>query len=367
MIFAKIQKKTKLETASLKLQFTVNDKFYAYGFTAILSKKEITEEWLYELKQDGSAKALFEREYNQKPVLKEGVTPTETEKNRFDIYADDFVGHSSQFFLAEMNRGKKYEDDSKLLFFKKIYNFLINHIVLINPNIGISNTDAYYRPESLNKISTLISTFDTGISNITTKKLTVDEMAQVVGKDFISKIIEDIKTQMLIPNNQHIQATCRMDNGFFNIRVNGAEEPEITTLVLKHGNSIFDFNFAEESDGTKRLFDLIDMIISKRDDIVYVVDELERSLHPKLTEHFLKSFMQSHTNDKTQLICTTHETFIMDQDLLRRDEIWFTSKDPDTNNASAVYSLDKFKERYDKKLNKAYLEGRYGAVPDFTI
>lgn len=77
--------------------------------------------------------------------------------------------------------------------------------------------------------------------------------------------------------------------------------------------------------------------------------------------------MQSHANDKTQLICTTHETFIMDQDLLRRDEIWFTSKDPDSNNASAVYSLDKFKERYDKKLNKAYLEGRYGAIPFLVL
>lgn len=361
--FCKNKKENETKDSFFELQFTVDDKFYAYGFTAILSKKEITEEWLYELKQDGSSKALFERENNHKPVLKEVVSPTETEKNRFDIYADDFAGHSSQLFLAEMNRGKKYEDDSKLIFFKKIYNFLINHIVLINPNIGISNTDAYYRPESLNKISTLISTFDTGISNITTKKLTVDEMAQVVGKDFISRIIEDIKTQMLISNNQHIQATCRIDNGFFNIRVNGSEEPEITTLVLKHGNSIFDFNFAEESDGTKRLFDLIDMIISKRDDIVYVVDELERSLHPKLTEHFLKLFMESHVGERVQIIFTSHEDTIMDQNLFRRDEIWFVERDKD--NASKIYSLDKFKERYDKKLNKAYLEGRYGAIPVF--
>ena len=143
----------------------------------------------------------------------------------------------------------------------------------------------------------------------------------------------------------------------------GNEEPEITILVLKHGKSIFDFNFAEESDGTKRLFDLIDMLLTKREDTLFVVDELERSLHPKLTEHFLELFMQAHEGERMQLLFTTHEDTIMDQELFRRDEIWFVERD--ANNASAIYSLDRFKERYDKKLSKAYLEGRYGAIPVF--
>ena len=54
----------------------------------------------------------------------------------------------------------------------------------------------------------------------------------------------------------------------------------------------------------------------------------------------------------------------MDQSLLRRDEIWFIERD--TDNSSKIYSLDRFKERYDKKLSKAYLEGRYGAIPVFS-
>ena len=53
----------------------------------------------------------------------------------------------------------------------------------------------------------------------------------------------------------------------------------------------------------------------------------------------------------------------MDQALFRRDEIWFIERD--TDNRSRVYSLDRFKERYDKVLSKAYLEGRYGAIPVF--
>ncbi len=68
--------------------------------------------------------------------------------------------------------------------------------------------------------------------------------------------------------------------------------------------------------------------------------------------------------NNVQLIFTTHESTIMDQKLLRRDEIWFVERNKD--NVSHLYSLDRFKERYDKKLSKAYLEGRYGAVPKIS-
>lgn len=80
------------------------------------------------------------------------------------MYAEDFAGHNTQLFLSEMNRGKKYEDNSKLLFFKNVFEWLMNHIVVINPNIGISNTDAYYSEESLDTISNLIKMIIPGLS-----------------------------------------------------------------------------------------------------------------------------------------------------------------------------------------------------------
>ena len=51
--------------------------------------------------------------------------------------------------------------------------------------------------------------------------------------------------------------------------------------------------------------------------------------------------------------------------MFRRDEIWFIERSAD--NVSSIYSLDRFKERYDKVLSKAYLEGRYGAIPVFSF
>lgn len=164
-------------------------------------------------------------------------------------------------------------------------------------------------------------------------------------------------------NLPNIQATLRFDRAFLNFRIDHNGEPSITTLALRHGNPLFDFTFSDESDGTRRLFDLIDMLLTDRQDTLFVVDELERSLHPKLTEHFLQLFMDAHDNARMQLVFTTHEDTIMDLELFRRDEIWFVERNK--NNASDIYSLDRFKERYDTKLSKAYLEGRYGAIPVF--
>lgn len=361
--FCRNSMENKNRESVFELQFTVGDKFYAYGFSVVLSERRITEEWLYELLQDGTANNLFIREGANTPLLGEKVKLTKAEANRFSVYAEDFAGHDGQLFLSEMNRGKKYEDTSKLLFFRDVYNWLSNNIIILNPNMGISNTDAYYNQESLEKISQLIQTFDTGVSQISTRVITMDELSKMIPVEVLSGIFASLKKQMQVTSMPRIQMSWRMADGFFNIKMEGNKEPEITTLVLRHGKSFFDFNFSEESDGTKRLFDLIDMLLTKREDTLFVVDELERSLHLKLTEHFLELFMQAHEGERMQLLFTTHEDTIMDQELFRRDEIWFIERD--ANNASSIYSLDRFKERYDKKLSKAYLEGRYGAIPVF--
>ena len=361
--FCRNKEANKERESVFELQFTVGDTFYAYGFSAILSQRKITEEWLFELMQDGGAHQLFIREGNNAPVLGDDVRLSTAEKSRFTVYSEDFIDQGTRLFLTEMNRGKKYARNSRLLFFPETFNWIMNNIIVINPNIGISNTEAYYNDESLENISKLIQTFDTGITDIKTRRITVDEMSKMIPVEVVQGIFSHLKMQMQMTNMPGIQMTWRVEGGFFNIRIQGNAEPEITTLVLKHGKSVFDFSFVEESDGTKRLFDLIDMLLTDRPDTVFVVDELERSLHPKLTEHFLKLFMEAHDGVRMQLVFTTHEDTIMDQSLFRRDEIWFVERNAD--NASKIYSLDRFKERYDKKLSKAYLEGRYGAIPVF--
>lgn len=362
-MFCKNREENKERESSFEVQITVNDKFYAYGFSVILSKRKITEEWLYELYQNGSARCLFEREGNKRPVLDESISLTNAEKNKFEIYADDFEGNETSLFLTEMNRGKKYTLRSKLLFFRDVYDWIQNHISVITPNTPLIDLEYYYDADSLKLINRLIETFDTGISKVKTEEISLDELSNAMPKAVFDKVMRHVKNRVEEQENSSFRMTMRSGESFFNIEVVGHSELKVTTIRLDHIQSFFDFGFEEESDGTRRLFDLMDMLLNKREDMLYIVDELERSLHPKLIERFLQMFMQLHSEERMQLLFTTHESSIMDQSIFRRDEIWFIERGAD--NASVIYSLDRFKERYDKDLSKAYLEGRYGAVPVF--
>lgn len=353
----------KLES-EFELQFTVGDKFYAYGFSAILSKRSITAEWLYELLQNGEGKLLFESNYNSTPKLGEkwNLSISETDKNRFLVYSQDYKGNDKTLFLSEMNRNKSYSHSSKLKIFKEVYSWITNNIIILSPNLNINNFEYYYDVDSLEKINQLLKSLDTGISEVMIKKIDLEELENLLPKEIFDDVLLTIRSQ--IQKNEKFVITLRREDSFFNIILNENNEIDVSTICTKHGESKYDFNFEEESDGTRRIFGLMDLLLSKKDDVIYMIDELERSLHPKLTQCFLELFMKIHKNNKVQLLLATHENSIMDLDIFRRDEIWFIEKD--SNNASNMYSLDKFKERYDKKLSKAYLEGRYGAIPVFS-
>ena len=132
--YCKNRKENKTKKSSFEIQFTQGDKFYAYGFSAILSERKITEEWLYELYQDGGSKRLFERETGKRPSLDESIRISSAERKRFDVYAEDFEGNSDTLFLSEMNRGKKYAADSKLRFFQEVYQWFRNRLYFIHPD-----------------------------------------------------------------------------------------------------------------------------------------------------------------------------------------------------------------------------------------
>ena len=96
-------------------------------------------------------------------------------------------------------------------------------------------------------------------------------------------------------------------------------------------------------------------------DNVFVVDEMERSLHPTLIRKILEIFYLYSNDTPSQLIFSTHESFLMTQHLLRSDEIWLMEKN---EGISSLYNIDeKFNPRYDKKLRQSYLDGSYGAIP----
>ena len=122
--------------------------------------------------------------------------------------------------------------------------------------------------------------------------------------------------------------------------------------------------FNSESSGTKILFILAPIIKNafETGKTLYI-DEFENGLHPYLLDAVINMFNTSRLNtNNAQLIINTHNTNLLSLDKLRRDQIWFTEKDPYTGNTD-LYSLDDFSVRKEENIQKGYLNGRYGAVP----
>ena len=133
--------------------------------------------------------------------------------------------------------------------------------------------------------------------------------------------------------------------------------------MLDHGNPTELFELSDESDGTKRLFDLIPLYEFGKKEKIIIVDELDRSFHSKLTEEYIKRFFEITKEKSCQLICTTHDLNLMDLRILRQDEIWFVEREID--HSTRIYSLSDYKQRFDKNILNDYLIGRYGAIPCF--
>lgn len=145
------------------------------------------------------------------------------------------------------------------------------------------------------------------------------------------------------------------------------DEIRLIRLTAQHrheNGSLVDFTIDEESEGTQRLINLIPalFLLNENPEKTIILDELDRRLHPLLSRTLVQASLNCRGHE-SQLIFTTHDSNLLDLDLLRRDEIWFVEKDQ--KGASTLYSLAEFKIRPDLKISKGYLNGRFGAIPFF--
>jgi hypothetical protein len=126
------------------------------------------------------------------------------------------------------------------------------------------------------------------------------------------------------------------------------------------------FRPEDESEGTKALLGLaIPFLLALYQGGSIIMDELDEHLHPLLSKWLVNLFQyEEGYNRSAQLIFTTHDSSLLDQDIFRRDQVWFTEKNPETG-ATDLYSLWDFKKtpRKTENIRGGYLAGRYGAVP----
>lgn len=135
-----------------------------------------------------------------------------------------------------------------------------------------------------------------------------------------------------------------------------------TAHTLDSGKKVF-FDLDDESDGTQKIFALAGpWKDTLNHGYVLIVDELHDNLHPVIVQYLVNLFHDSETNPKdAQLVFTTHDTSILNQDVFRRDQVWFCEKDE--SHSTVLFPLTDFRPRKEENLERRYLSGRYGALP----
>ena len=331
----------KEKISSFSVQLLLNEDCYEYGFDAILNTQTIKDEWIVDLNKK---KILYQRNNDGKPL--NGLNLGREDRMRMEIYLDDFLHNDKSLFLTEMNRNKSFDKDSELSVYHRIYNWFVKDLNVVLPDMPLTKFSYYYDESTLSNIKKIVRSFDTGIEDIEIKNMSEEQLQNKIGISLYKDVINELKKNVQ-KQGQELNLSMRSKKEFFNITMNDNYDLEIKTLCFKHGQSMLDFEFCEESDGTKRVFDFLDILLNKNQNSVYVIDEMERSLHPNLFNRLIELLNEYQKQSNIQVIFTTHESSIMKQDLFRRDQIWFIERNKD--NDSRIYSFDTFNERFDKK------------------
>ena len=337
--------------ATFKIEIKVRDDYYAYGFEVLPDR--IVSEWLYAITKTTN-KVIFER------TTVEGQTQVEFGSIDFEDREEEkflqFVGRGTRpnkLFLSEsIERGVKR--------FERVFNWFDRTLVIVFPESQFVDLETSIRDNELfrSSIEHLLKSFNTGIARLGLQQIQYDADLELP-KDFRSSIEADLDTgqQVIVrgPDRRRFMFEKAEDGTYV-----------ASELVAEHdvkGKSNREpLEFAYESDGTQRLLDLIPGFLSLiNDQRVLVIDELDRSLHPALSYALIELFLDGTADQASQLVATTHETGLLDLDLLRRDEIWFVEKNGE--GATSMYSLEEFTPRYDRDIRKGYLLGRFGAIP----
>ena len=348
--------------SSFEIQFSVNGDFYAYGFSALLSERRITSEWLVKLEANGNSNPIYELVSSPVRQIHEYLKLEGNDSTRFRTYASDFANVQDSLFLTELNRNKSFTQDSPLRVFNVTFNWIMSNIRVFSPSDSLMDLRFYFDSNNTNLVNNILPTFDAGATNISLEEASFTELTNNIPAPAWKNFVQNIRNEMELSKSKTMNCSVKSGLALFNFEIwSDREEPQnITTLSLKHGTSS-GFRFEDESDGTRRLFDLFSILLTNSDNVVFIFDELDRSLHPMLTRQFIKLFDDRYKNSATQLFFTTHEASLMDPVLFRRDEIWFVNRNSD--NCSSVYSLERFNDSDTRSIEKSYLEGRYGAVP----
>ncbi|MBQ8750669.1 MAG: ATP-binding protein [Alphaproteobacteria bacterium] len=322
---------------SLRIQFIVESNLFEYEVSILKNIVQKESLYYYPIAIEGSAKPnrIFERSNIN------GKIEFEKSKGILQSWSNETL--DNRLFLSEIVNNRKCTVKEVL----DVYNW-------ITQTLSIRDTRRMNDSFSLTKILEgdgadiikLMKKADLGLEDISVKETPIEEI--IAEKEKI---------------NDKLRATL------LNILAHGKGKAlEAKSFHKTEDGKIksFDFN-SIESLGTKRFLTLSGYLLDAlKKGKVFVVDELDDSLHPYLVKNLISLFNDPNVNkNKAQLIFMSHAHYLMDGEHLSRDQIWLTSKELNKGFYSDLYSLSDFKNlnRKNAAFYNAYMEGIYGAVP----
>lgn len=308
----KFDKATLEKPSSFEAIFTIDDIRYVYGFSA--TDKEVVEEYLYYY-PNGRQAIIFERK--------------NTNEYRFTVDVDE------QMTLRDRTSANKlYLSVASNWNYKKVvpvFGWFASCKILTKNSVA----DAY---------------------GVDAEQLRDDEYRSVI--EAMLRVADFGIQSLQIREVENVKRLAKTEEEYINIDA-------IHLVQDEDGNTHpFALNMTEESDGTNSYFKLVGIVKNVLDKGgLLVADEMDAHLHPLLMKHLVMLFnSETYNPNGAQLIFTSHNTNLLDLDVFRRDQIWFTEKDEKCV-ATDLFSLYDFSVRKDAKVEKGYLIGRYGAIP----
>jgi len=299
------------------IRFISNNIEYEYSFT--LTREKIITESLYFYPR-GRIKEIFMRD--------ERLGKTKKEKYRFgDVLKRpmDVAENTSEKTLY-ISRASQMDRDIG----KEIFNYFHSQFILDYIGFGASSIETLSN-ENKQQLVDAIKIADSDILDVKIKVLKKAGKQYKADAKALTLSVEDIVQDYL----------------------------QIKTYHKASPSIPFDF-LTEESQGTIKLFFIMLTILDVvKNNKTLLIDEIEDSLHPKIIEYLFNVF---NAGSKAQLLCTTHNTLFLDLKNIRKDQIFFANKNPD--GSTDLYSLYDYSDFRDTmNLEKAYLQGRFDAIP----
>lgn len=349
-MFYKLDEESSLKPTTFEIEFFIGKSRYCYSLSII--KLSIVEEWLAKINPDKTVSYLFKRELveDKTSLTVEGYITNPKEQMRMEIYAEELDKKRDVPFLH-------YGSARGVESLREAYSWFTDKLEVVKPNAHFMGDVSFFSDEKTRALANqMISFFQLGIEEIKVKIISLEDL--FVGE---KEIYESIKSKF---ESSTVPIKLNKKDVEYTVFKNDLGEFVAGKIVTIHKGNV-EFDLSEESMGTRMLFELIPGFVSSIvSGKVYFFDELECNKHPEMTKELLILYQVAGENHEGQIVFTTHECNLLDNSLLRKDEIWFSERDDD--GVSHLFALTDFKPEYKKEdLKTGYLSGRFSKIPFF--